>query len=175
MTAYQPRLKRAETGKLLIRASVMNTSMTTIRHESSNDFRVIQSGTIAIALNRAMAAAGVIPWTTIRARRQEREQRQTNVSAKQDINVYPWLPHPELVCDEDGLASLRTLAAARFDYACINLSTGTRQIASMGLSGRIEPPLSSYVVDEGYYVCFSEERLSPAFVDAFSNVLRQSN
>jgi hypothetical protein len=82
VTAYQPRLKRAETGKLLIRASVMNTSMTTIRHKSSNDFRVIQSGTIAIALNRAMAAAGVIPWTTIRARKQEREQRQTNVSAK---------------------------------------------------------------------------------------------
>jgi hypothetical protein len=159
VTAYQPRLKRAETGKLLIRASVMNTSMTTIRHKSSNDLRVIQSGTIAIALNRAMAAAGVIPWTTIRARKQEREQRQANVSAKQDINVCPSLSHPELDCDENCLTSLGTLAAARFDYAYINLSTGTRQIASVGQSGRIEPPLSSYVVDEGYYVCFSKERV----------------
>ena len=57
LPAYQPRLKRAETGKLLMRTSVRNTSMTTISHRSSNDFRRIQSNAIAKALNSAMMAA----------------------------------------------------------------------------------------------------------------------
>src|SRR3954451_4290761 len=57
LPAYQPRLKRVATGKLLIRTSVMNTSITTINHKSSNDLRWTQSEMIAAALNSAMNAA----------------------------------------------------------------------------------------------------------------------
>jgi polar amino acid transport system substrate-binding protein len=81
--------------------------------------------------------------------------------------------HHNMVETIGGPTSLRMLAAGRVDYAYMNLSTGMRQIDLMGLSGTIEPLLSGYVVEEGYYVCFSKERVSSALVDAFSNALRQ--
>jgi hypothetical protein len=43
----------------------------------------------------------------------------------------------------------------------------------MGLSGEIAPPLSRSVMDVGVYVCFSKERVPPAFVNAFSQELRE--
>ena len=50
-------MKRDETGKLLIRTSVRKTSMTTISHRSSKDFRWIHSKAIAMMLNNAMMVA----------------------------------------------------------------------------------------------------------------------
>jgi polar amino acid transport system substrate-binding protein len=81
--------------------------------------------------------------------------------------------HHNMVETIGGPTSLRMLAAGRVDYAYMNYSTGMKHIALMGLSGTIEPLLSGYVIDEGYYVCFSKVRVSPALVDAFSNALRQ--
>jgi polar amino acid transport system substrate-binding protein len=69
--------------------------------------------------------------------------------------------------------SFRMLAAGRVDYAVSNLSTGMRAIASLGLSGKIEPLLSRSVIEDGFYVCFSKARVAPALVDAFSHALVQ--
>jgi polar amino acid transport system substrate-binding protein len=81
--------------------------------------------------------------------------------------------HQNMIETTGGLMSLSMLAAGSVDYAYMNLTTGTRDIAKMGLSGKIEPLLSGYVIEEGYYVCFSKARVSPAFVDAFSLALKQ--
>jgi polar amino acid transport system substrate-binding protein len=67
----------------------------------------------------------------------------------------------------------RMLASGRVDYAIVNLAVGTREIAAMGLSGKIEPILSRSVMESGYRVCFSKTRVPPAFVDAFSDALKQ--
>jgi polar amino acid transport system substrate-binding protein len=71
------------------------------------------------------------------------------------------------------LQGLQMLAAGRVDYAFANLPTGTRDIAAMGLSEKIEPLLSSSVTEGGQYVCFSKTRISPTFVEAFSRALKQ--
>ena len=55
----------------------------------------------------------------------------------------------------------------------VNLSTGMRNVAAMGLSGKVEPLLSGSVIEEGYYVCFSKARVSPSLVEAFSRALKQ--
>ena len=72
-----------------------------------------------------------------------------------------------------GGTSFRMLAASRVDYAVVNLSIGMRLIAESGLSRKIEPLLSSSVIEDGIYLCFSKARVSPAFVDAFSRALKQ--
>ena len=69
--------------------------------------------------------------------------------------------------------SLRMLAAGRVDYAVVNLSSGMRNIAGMGLAGMFEPLLSRSVFEDGMYLCFSKARVSPALVDAFSRALKQ--
>jgi polar amino acid transport system substrate-binding protein len=69
--------------------------------------------------------------------------------------------------------SLRMLAAGRVDYAVLNLSLGMENVASLGLSGKIQPLLSRSVVEEGVYVCFTKARVSPIVVDAFSRALKQ--
>ena len=69
--------------------------------------------------------------------------------------------------------SFRMLAAGRVDYAVVNLARGTWNIAAMGLSGKIQPILSRSVIEDGFYVCFSKARVSPALVDAFSDALKQ--
>jgi len=81
--------------------------------------------------------------------------------------------HHNMVGTPGGVASLRMLAAGRVDYAVANLSVGMRDIAAMGLSGTIEPLLSRSVIEDGFYVCFSKARVSPALVDAFSRALRE--
>jgi polar amino acid transport system substrate-binding protein len=67
----------------------------------------------------------------------------------------------------------RMLIAGHVDYALANLSTGMRDIAALGLSGKIEPLLARSVLEDGLYVCFSKARVSPSVVDAFSSALKQ--
>ena len=62
-----PAEKRAETGKLLMRTSVIKTSITTISHRSSNDFCRNQSSVIAIVVNSAMMLA-VVPSSCLARR-----------------------------------------------------------------------------------------------------------
>ena len=72
-----------------------------------------------------------------------------------------------------GEASFRMLLAGRVDYVVLSFRQGVRLIDSMGLSGRIEPLLSRSLKEDDMYVIFNKERVSPAFVDAFSDALRQ--
>jgi ABC-type amino acid transport substrate-binding protein len=65
------------------------------------------------------------------------------------------------------------LAAGRVDYALVSLTIGRRDIAEMGLSGKIEPLLSRSVFEVGTYVCFSKASVSPSLVDEFSRTLKQ--
>jgi polar amino acid transport system substrate-binding protein len=81
--------------------------------------------------------------------------------------------HGNMVATNGALQGLQMLAAGRVDYAFANLPTGMRAIAAMGLSGKIEPLLSHGAMEGGQYVCFSKARISPSFVDAFSNALKQ--
>jgi polar amino acid transport system substrate-binding protein len=81
--------------------------------------------------------------------------------------------HHNMVETPGGGANFRLLAAGRVDYAVMNLAIGMRDIAVMGLSGKIEPLLSSSVIDDGIYLCFSKARVSPSLVDAFSRALKQ--
>jgi polar amino acid transport system substrate-binding protein len=80
--------------------------------------------------------------------------------------------HHNMIETSGGNASFRMLTAGRVDYAVVNLTIGMHDIATMGLSGKIEPLLSRSVIEDGFYVCFSKTRVSPAFVDAFSRALR---
>jgi polar amino acid transport system substrate-binding protein len=81
--------------------------------------------------------------------------------------------HNNMVEISGNIVRLRMLAAGRVDYAVVNLSSGMREIAAIGLSGKIEPLLSRSVLEDAEYVCFSKARVSPALVDAFSRALRQ--
>jgi polar amino acid transport system substrate-binding protein len=81
--------------------------------------------------------------------------------------------HHNMVETSGGSANFRLLAAGRVDYTVVNLSIGMRDIAILGLSGKIEPLLSSSVIEDGIYLCFSRARVSPALVDAFSQALKE--
>jgi polar amino acid transport system substrate-binding protein len=81
--------------------------------------------------------------------------------------------HHNMVETNGTTESLRMLAAGRFDYAVEILELGMENIASLGLSGKIEPLLSRSVMEDGIYVCFSKARVSPSLVDAFSRALKQ--
>jgi polar amino acid transport system substrate-binding protein len=81
--------------------------------------------------------------------------------------------HHNMVETNGGIAIFRMLAAGRVDYAVANLTAGMRDIAAMGLTGKIEPLLSRNVIDDGFYVWFNKARVSPASVDAFSRALKQ--
>ena len=81
--------------------------------------------------------------------------------------------HHNIVETNGAPQGLQMLAAGRIDYAVSNLTTGMRDIAAMGLSGKIEPLLSRSVIDDGEYICFNKVRVSPSFVDAFSRALKQ--
>jgi polar amino acid transport system substrate-binding protein len=67
----------------------------------------------------------------------------------------------------------RMLAAGRVDYVVSDLVFGRRDLASIGLSGTIEPLLSRNVFEDGVYVCFTKARVSPSLVDAFARALKQ--
>jgi polar amino acid transport system substrate-binding protein len=81
--------------------------------------------------------------------------------------------HHNMVETKGTPESLRMLAAGHVDYAVLNLSLAMENIASLGLSGKIQPLLSRSVVEEGVYVCFTRARVSPVLVDAFSRALTQ--
>jgi polar amino acid transport system substrate-binding protein len=81
--------------------------------------------------------------------------------------------HHNMVETSGGSVNLRLLAAGRVDYALLNLSFGMRLVAEMGLSGKIEPLLSRSVIEDGFSICFSKARVSPALVGAFSRTLKQ--
>jgi polar amino acid transport system substrate-binding protein len=81
--------------------------------------------------------------------------------------------HHNMVETNSATVSLRMLAAGRVDYALVSLTIGRRDIAEMGLSGKIEPLLSRSVFESGTYVCFTKARVLPSLVDAFSRALRE--
>jgi polar amino acid transport system substrate-binding protein len=81
--------------------------------------------------------------------------------------------HHNMVETIGPIVSFRMLAAGRVDYAVVNLTTGMRDIALLGLSGKVEPLLSRSVIEDGFRVCFSKARVSPDLVDEFSRALKQ--
>ena len=72
-----------------------------------------------------------------------------------------------------GEANFRMLEAGRVDYVVISFDQGMRLIGSLGLDGKVQPLSSRSLRADDMYVIFSKERISPAFVDAFSNALHQ--
>ena len=83
------------------------------------------------------------------------------------------LEHHNMIETLGTSTSFRMLAAGRVDYAVANLTTGMLDIARLGLTGKIEPLLSRSVIEDGFSVCFSKARVSPALVDAFSRALKE--
>jgi polar amino acid transport system substrate-binding protein len=81
--------------------------------------------------------------------------------------------HGNIIDTADPAMVFSMLASGRVDYAIVNLAVGRREIAVMGLSGKIEPILSRSAMEDSYRVCFSKARVEPAFVDGFSNALKQ--
>jgi polar amino acid transport system substrate-binding protein len=81
--------------------------------------------------------------------------------------------HHNMIETSGPVSSFRMLAVGHVDYVVANLSVGMRDIATMGLSGTIEPILSRSVIEDGFYVCFSKARVPSSFVDAFSRALRE--
>jgi polar amino acid transport system substrate-binding protein len=81
--------------------------------------------------------------------------------------------HHNMVETSGGGTSFRMLAAGHVDYAVVNLSIGMWRLAEDGLSVKIEPLLSSSVIEDGIYLCFSRARVPPSFVDAFSQALKE--
>jgi polar amino acid transport system substrate-binding protein len=76
----------------------------------------------------------------------------------------------ETAADE---ANFRMLEAGRVDFVVASSVNGARLIDSLGLKGKIEPLSSRSLKEDNLYVIFSKERVSPDFVDAFSEALRQ--
>jgi polar amino acid transport system substrate-binding protein len=72
-----------------------------------------------------------------------------------------------------GDANFRMLQAGRVDYAVASFDQGMRLIGSLGLYGKVQPLLSRSLKEGDMFVIFSKQRVSPAFVDAFSNALHQ--
>ena len=69
--------------------------------------------------------------------------------------------------------NFRMLEAGRVDYVVASFVNGMRLISSLGLDGKVEPLLSRSLKEDNLYVIFSRERVSPAFVDVFSDALRR--
>lgn len=67
----------------------------------------------------------------------------------------------------------RMLEAGRVDYVVASFVNGVRLIESLGLEGKIEPLLSRSLKEDNLYVIFSKARVSPDFVEAFSEALHQ--
>ena len=72
-----------------------------------------------------------------------------------------------------GEANFRMLEAGRVDYVVASFDQGIRLIGSLGLYGKVQPLSSRSLREDDMYVIFSKERVSPAFVDSFSNALYQ--
>jgi polar amino acid transport system substrate-binding protein len=69
--------------------------------------------------------------------------------------------------------NFRMLEAGRVDYVVASFVNGMRLIRTLNLEGRIEPLPSRSLKEDDLYVIFSKERIAPAFVEAFSEALRQ--
>jgi len=69
--------------------------------------------------------------------------------------------------------NFRMLEAGRVDFVVASSVNGARLIDALGLKGEVEPLLSRSLKEDNLYVIFSKERVSPEFVDAFSEALRQ--
>jgi polar amino acid transport system substrate-binding protein len=76
----------------------------------------------------------------------------------------------ETASDED---DFRMLDAGRVDYIVASFVNGMRLIGSLGLDDKVSPLLSRSLKEDDLYVIFSKARVSPAFVDAFSDALRR--
>jgi polar amino acid transport system substrate-binding protein len=72
-----------------------------------------------------------------------------------------------------GEANFRMLEAGRVDYVVASFDQGMRLIGSLGLYGKVQPLSSRSLREDDMYIIFSKQRVSPAFVDAFSNALHQ--
>jgi hypothetical protein len=72
-----------------------------------------------------------------------------------------------------GEANFRMLEAGRVDYVVASFDQGMGLIGLLGLDGKVQPLLPRSLREDDMYVIFSKERVSPAFVDAFSNALHQ--
>jgi polar amino acid transport system substrate-binding protein len=79
--------------------------------------------------------------------------------------------HRNFTGTPSGEATFRMLEAGRVDYAVASFDQGMRLIGSLGLDGKVEPLSSRSLREDDMYVIFSKARISPAFVDAFSNAL----
>ena len=69
--------------------------------------------------------------------------------------------------------NLRMLEAGRVDYVVASFVNGMRLIRTLNLEGKIEPLPSRSLKEDDLYVIFSKERVAPAFVETFSEALRQ--
>jgi polar amino acid transport system substrate-binding protein len=76
----------------------------------------------------------------------------------------------ETVTDE---ANFRMLDAGRVDYIVASLVNGRRLIASLGLDGKIQPLEARSIKQDDLHIIFSKQRVSPEFVDRFSDALRR--
>lgn len=72
-----------------------------------------------------------------------------------------------------GEASFGMLEAGHVDYVVLSFSQGIRLIGSLGLHDKVEPLPSRSLKEDNMYVIFNKARVSPDFVDAFSEALRQ--
>jgi polar amino acid transport system substrate-binding protein len=70
-------------------------------------------------------------------------------------------------------ADFRMLDAGRVDYVVASFVNGMRMVGSLGLDGKVQPLLSRSLKEDDMYVIFSKERVSPAFIDKFSDALHQ--
>ena len=70
-------------------------------------------------------------------------------------------------------ADFRMLEAGRVDYVVASLANGIRMIGSLGLDDKVQPLSSRSLKEDDMYVIFSKERVSPAFIDKFSDALHQ--
>src|SRR5260370_9381609 len=71
----------------------------------------------------------------------------------------------ETVSDE---ADFRMLEAGRVDYVVASFVNGVPLIASLGPDRQIEPLLSRSLKEDNLFVIFSKRRVTPDFVDRFS-------
>jgi polar amino acid transport system substrate-binding protein len=69
--------------------------------------------------------------------------------------------------------NFRMLEAGRVDYVVASFVNGVRLIGSLGLDGKVQPLSSRSLKEDDMYVIFSKARISPAFVDVFSDALHQ--
>lgn len=76
--------------------------------------------------------------------------------------------YEEVSSDE---TSFRMLAAGRIDFVATTQSNGERLLPTLGLAGQIVPLLTRSIREDGLYVIFNKQRITPEFVAKFSATL----